>query len=446
MKLSRAAELTGGRATGEADFQNLCIDSRKVQPGDLFIAIRGERFDGHDYAQKTFSDGAVACVVERAIDDVSAQLVVDDSRKALGLIAADMVSDCQAPRVAVTGNSGKTTVKEMIACMLGEDVHATQGNFNNDIGVPLTLLALKPEHQFAVFELGANAPGEIQWTSSLVKPQVALITNVTGAHLEGFGSMEGIAAAKSEIFSGMAAGGTAIINADDSFAGTFEAAARARQLQVVRTGVREAADYRADNVSQTASGSQFELVYPGGQLSVVVPLPGSHQVSNALMALAVVDALGQDLGAAIQRLAGIKAVAGRMSVMERLGGTLVDDAYNANPGSVKAAIDWLSQRQAPRVLVFGDMGELGADSEKLHRDIGSYAQQCGVDRLIAVGTLASLAAESFGAGAEVCADCQSAAEQAAETLRNGGTVLVKGSRSAGMDAVVAHINDMGGHH
>lgn len=446
MMLSRAAELTRGRAIGEARFERVCIDSRDVHEGDLFIAIRGDRFDGHDYARQACVDGAAACVVDHPLDALSTQLVVADTRRALGLIARELAATCDAPRVAVTGNSGKTTVKEMIACMLGNNVHATRGNYNNDIGVPLTLMDLRPAHRFAVFELGANAPGEIAWTSSLVQPVVALITNVTGAHLEGFGSMEGIAAAKSEIFQGMAAGATAIINADDGFARTFEAAARERDLRIISTGVQAEADFSARNVTETDQGSRFQLLSPAGQFDVHVPLPGRHQVSNALMALAVVNALGEPLLPAIERLAAMAPVAGRMSVMPRLNGTLVDDSYNANPGSVRAAIDWLSSRDAPRMLVLGDMGELGDSSAQIHRDIGAYASAHGVDALVAVGALAALAAESFGEGSVVHKDHASAAADARDALEKGGTVLVKGSRSSGMDAVIDHVNESGGRH
>jgi UDP-N-acetylmuramoyl-tripeptide--D-alanyl-D-alanine ligase len=446
VKLSRAATLTQGRAVGEATFERVSIDSRQVRPGDLFIAIRGDRFDGHDYAAQACVDGAVACVVDHVVEQLPAQLVVADTRKALGQIAREMAAVCEAPRVAVTGNSGKTTVKEMIACMLGEGVHATRGNFNNDIGVPLTLMDLRPSHRYAVFELGANAPGEIAWTSSLVQPRVALITNVTGAHLEGFGSMEGIAAAKSEIFLGMSPGDIAIINADDRFATTFEQAAHDQKLATVRTGLDASADFRASDVRETAAGSRFALQCPAGHFEVTVPLPGRHQVSNALMALAVIDALGLDLALAIERLADMQAVAGRMSVMQCRNGTLVDDAYNANPGSVKAAIDWLSGRAAPQVLILGDMGELGADSARLHRDVGTYAADHGIQSLVAVGTLAGQAAEAFGAGGISRDSHLQAANDALEALDNGGTVLVKGSRSAGMEAVITHIKESGGRH
>lgn len=441
MRLSHAASLCQGTVCGaDVEFVRVCTDTRSILAGDLFVALRGERFDGHDFIADAAADGAVAALVEQSVTALPS-IQVKDTRKALGLLAAGWAAEVPMTRIAVTGNAGKTTVKEMIACMLSSKpgdpaVHATRGNLNNDIGVPLTLLAVKPEHHFGVFELGANAPGEIAWTVSLVRPHIAMITNVTGAHLEGFGSMQGIANAKSEIFTAAADNAVAIINLDDSFAGFFASRAADAGLRVIRTGKVADADWRAIDIALHRQSVAFTLIYPGGQQRIELPLPGAHQISNVLMALAAVAEAGVAVCDAAARLAMLKPVKGRMNIQSLCGGTLVDDSYNANPGSVRVAIDWLAQQAAPRWLVLGNLGELGPDEKQIHRELGVYARDAGLDGLVTVGELAAEAAQAFGAGAQCAKDYQMAADLVRPILNQAGTVLVKGSRSAGMDAVI----------
>ena len=449
MRLSQIRDWTAGEMRGEdRTLSAVSTDTRTLGPDSLFVALRGERFDGHAFLAQARDAGAVAALVDYDSEQGSdtgvfdADVRVADTRQGLGRLAAGYAAQFPVPRVAVTGNAGKTTVKEMIAVLLGEGTLATHGNLNNDIGVPLTLLRLNAEHRQAVIELGANAPGEIAWTSGLVKPNVALITNVTGAHLEGFGSMDGIARAKAEIFTGCAAGGTAVINGDDHYAAFFTDQARAAGLNIVTVG-REQGDLHADAVRLDDHGCDFVLQPLG--LTLRLPLVGAHQISNALMALAAVQALGVDLAERAPRLAQLKPVPGRMNVIDCQGGTLVDDTYNANPGSVRAAIAWLAGRPSPRTLVLGAMGELGPSAETLVTELGANARAAGIDRLITLPG-AEAAARGFGDGAEPVEHFDQAAERAAGTLARGGTVLVKGSRSARMEQVVQRLTDKGRGH
>ncbi|MEE4251261.1 MAG: UDP-N-acetylmuramoyl-tripeptide--D-alanyl-D-alanine ligase [Alcanivoracaceae bacterium] len=441
MRLSQVVDFCGGRLSGaDVEFSRVCTDTRDIRSGDLFVALRGERFDGQDFIADAAKSGAVAALCEQPVVQLPA-VVVDDSRRALGLLAAGWAAQHSLARIAVTGNAGKTTVKEMIACMLSSQpgdtaVHATKGNLNNDIGVPLTLLGVNSNHRYGVFELGANAPGEIAWTCSLVRPQIVMITNVTGAHLEGFGSMQGIADAKAEIYSATAPDAVAIVNADDQFAGFFTTQALQAELRVVTVGQYSGADWSAEQVSLNGSTVDFVLLHKARRYNVHLPLPGAHQVSNALMAIAAVVESGVAIDDALPRLNQLKPVKGRMNIKACLGGTLVDDSYNANPGSVRVVIDWLSVQPAPRALVLGNLAELGPDEIEIHKQLGEYAHSAGVDRLITVGALAAWAAQSFGQGAEQADDYQAAAELAKSVLSQGGTVLVKGSRSAGMEAVI----------
>lgn len=442
--LSDIATLTRGHRVGnDQPINRVSTDTRSLQPGDLFVALRGVRFDAHDYLQQARDAGAVAAVVERPTTAFDDYVQVADARRALGELAAGWADRFALRRVAVTGNAGKTTVKEMIAVMLGEQTLATRGNLNNDIGVPLTLLSLNDQHRYGVFELGANAPGEIAWTSQLVKAHAGLITNVTGAHLEGFGSLQGIADAKSELFAGMPAGGTAIINLDDSFADFFASRAEQAGLQVLRTGQVEGADLLATDVEPGADQVRFTLNHAGEQWPVLVPLPGRHQVSNALQALAAALVSGVSLTVAISRLALLKPVPGRVNRMPCGNGLLIDDSYNANPGSVRVAIELLAACAAPRMLVLGALGELGPQAADIHASLGQVARDAGIEKLIGYGALTAHTVTAFGGDAHQVDTHEAAAREAQSILDEGGTVLVKGSRSAGMDAVVAQLRDGG---
>ncbi|PKM22797.1 MAG: UDP-N-acetylmuramoyl-tripeptide--D-alanyl-D-alanine ligase [Gammaproteobacteria bacterium HGW-Gammaproteobacteria-14] len=454
MMLSMATQWCNGSLSGgDCEFLSVSTDTRKIRPGDLFVALRGERFDGHEFVAQAVSAGACAVMVERPTQTEVAEIVVPDSRRALGFLAAGWADQFSIRRIAVTGNAGKTTVKEMIARMLSPIanmatavtevasashaiVHATKGNLNNEIGVPLTLLGINTAHQYGVFELGASAPGEIAWTGSLVKPEVVMVTNVTGAHLEGFGSMQGIADAKAEIFAAAPEGSLAVINGDDSFANFFAERAKSAGLLVQWVGSSESADWQAKNIALAPESTDFVLSAGGDSWSVHIPLPGAHQVSNALMAIAAVNAMGVSMTEALSRLEYLQPVKGRMNLQVCGQGMLMDDSYNANPGSVRAAIDWLAERAAPRMLVLGDLAELGDSSVDIHQQLGRYAASAGVEALVAVGEQAAHAARAFGAGAIVAASHDAAAALAENVLERSGTVLVKGSRSAGMEKVV----------
>lgn len=445
MRLSQVRDWTAGELHGmDRSIASVSSDTRQLQPGSLFVALRGERFDGHAFLTAAQQAGAVAALVEADNDAApfESHVCVPDTRLGFGRLAAGYAAQFSIPRVAITGNAGKTTVKEIVAVLLGEGTLATHGNLNNDIGVPLTLLRFNSEHRRAVIELGANAPGEIAWSSGLVKPNVALITNVTGAHLEGFGSMDGIAQAKAEIFEHCASDATAVINGDDDYATFFAQRAHAAGLKTVTVGLKHG-DLYADAVREDAQGCGFVLRPLG--LTVKLPLVGRHQISNALMALAAVQALGVDLAEVVPRLADLQPAPGRMNPIACQGGTLIDDSYNANPGSVRAAIAWLAEQPAPRTLVLGAMGELGAGAETLLRELGEYAGQAGIDTLITLPG-AEAVANGFGDRAQSLQEFDHAAQRAASTLVEGGTVLVKGSRSAGMEQVVQRLTENGRGH
>ena len=444
MRLSQVAQWTGGRLQGEdLTVPAVVTDTRNMTPGSLFVALKGDRFDAHDFLTQAQANGASAALVDREQEVFASAVQVADTRQGLGRLASGYADQFTAERLAVTGNAGKTTVKEMAAAMLGSDTLATAGNFNNDIGVPLTLLRLRAEHRYAVIELGANAPGEIAWTSQLTKPKVVLVTNVTGAHLEGFGSMQGIANAKAEIFGGCVPGGRAIINNDDSFAEFFAGEAIKAGLNVIRISTRGAADLYAEQIVLHQDRAEFVL-QPLGE-TVTVPLPGAHQVNTALMACAAVRALGVELAEVLPRLATLKPVPGRMNLHPVAQGVLVDDTYNANPGSVRAAIDWLASQPAPRMLVLGAMGELGPQADTLVAELGAYAREQGLDRLVVMRG-AQAAASEFGDQALIADEHQQAVDWSAPVLQDGGTVLVKGSRTAGMEAVVQQLTLGAGPH
>ncbi|WOD27435.1 UDP-N-acetylmuramoyl-tripeptide--D-alanyl-D-alanine ligase [Alloalcanivorax xenomutans] len=442
MRLSRISEWTGGVLRGaDQDISAVSTDTRQLSAGALFVALRGERFDGHAFLQQAREAGAVAALVETDQDVFESQVTVADSRRGLGLLAAGYAAGFPVPRVAVTGNAGKTTVKEMIAALLGEGTLATRGNLNNDIGVPLTLLRFDDQVRQAVIELGANAPGEIAWTSSLVRPRVVLVTNVTGAHLEGFGTMEGIARAKAEIFTGCEPGATAVINNDDGFADFFAGEAARHGLNVVRVGGADGA-LRAEEVVLEDREVRFRLMPQG--LPVRVPLAGAHQVQNALLALGAVNALGVELADVVDRWQSLSPVPGRMNLKTLGRGLLVDDTYNANPGSVRVAVRWLADRPAPRTLVLGALGELGPGAGDIMRALGEEAAR-DLDLLIAMPG-AEAAAAGFGEGAVLATDHDDAAARAGTVLDAGGTVLVKGSRTARMELVVHRLEELKGGH
>ncbi|WP_313518502.1 UDP-N-acetylmuramoyl-tripeptide--D-alanyl-D-alanine ligase [Pseudomonas sp.] len=438
--LSEVAVALDARVIGaDVAFAAVSSDSRAIQPGQLFIALVGPNFDGHDYLAEVAAKGAVAALVQREVADAPLpQLLVADTRLALGGLGALNRDAFDGQVAAVTGSSGKTSVKELLAAILRVQgpTLATRGNLNNDLGAPLTLLELAPEHRAAVIELGASRPGEIAYTVGLTRPQVAIINNAGLAHVGEFGGPEKIVEAKGEILQGLPADGVAVLNRDDKAFSIW--AARAAGRRVISFALHDAsADFHADALARDARGCQaFTLHGPAGSARVQLNLLGLHNVANALAAAAAAHALNVPLAAIVAGLQGVQPVKGRaVAQLAPNGVRVIDDTYNANPASMFAAIDILAGFDGRKVLALGDIGELGQWAEQGHRDVGAYAVG-KADALYAVGKNMAHAVAAFGAAGRHFPDQASLidairAEQAAET-----TILIKGSRSATMEKVV----------
>lgn len=442
--LSHIADFTrttlNARLLGDdAAIARVVTDSRKLQPGDLFVALRGENFDGHDFLQMAARQGAMAAVVERPDPSLALpQLVVTNALLALGQIAALNRSAFRGPLIAITGSSGKTTVKTMVADILREcgAVLVTQGNFNNHIGAPLTLLNIAAEHEYAVIEMGASAAGEIAYLCDLAKPDVAVINNVMPAHIQGFGSLAGVARAKGEIYQGLSDSGTAVVNVDDAFASDWLAQLRGKKIITVSLA-DETADCFARSPRYSADSVSFSLLLQQQTIDIKLNALGEHSVRNALTAAACAAAAGANLQQIQCGLAAFAPVSGRMSRHIGYNGALIiDDSYNANPGSVRAAIDVLAATPQDSVLVLGDMGELGEQAAQLHMDIGHYARARGIARLFTLGTLTRFASEAFGAGAQHFMTRLDLIDALKSIADSRITFLIKGSRSAKTDLIV----------
>ena len=444
MNLRELSRIVEGIHRGvDAEFHSVSIDTRTLKPGDLFVAIRGQRFDGHEFAASALAAGACGAIVERPLQLDLPQVVVADGRQALGRLGAAWRQASAARVVGVTGSNGKTTVKEMIAAILGvnDPVLWTRGNLNNDFGVPLTLLQLQPEHRYAVIEMGANHPGEIAYVSMLAKPEVVVITNAGAAHLEGFGSQEGVAHAKGEIIASLGPEGVCILNADDRFIDLWRALAG--QRKVLTFGFNVDADVRGlpDSV-KIGYGDQgfqtgFEFLYAGRRHAISLRIAGRHNVANALAATTVCLALGVDMAQIAEGLARVIPVPGRMQPVRGANGALlINDAYNANPSSFKAALDVLLELPGEPWVVLGAFGELGEASAQLHAELGRQARDSGVVRLFATGPDADKTAEAFGAGALYCPEQDELTRKLKPQLREDVVVLVKGSRSQRMERVI----------
>jgi len=431
------ASLTGADCT----ISGVSIDSRQVGTGELFVALRGENFDGHDYLGQVETAGAAAALISGETHSALPVLKVEDTQKALGLLGAYNRSAFDGALVAITGSGGKTTVKNMVHAVLSQKgcTLATRGNYNNEIGVPLTLLELGPEHQFAVVEMGAARVGDISWLVELGRPSVAVLLNAMPAHLSSFGSVEEVARAKGEIFDGLAAGDVAIFNADQAWAAQWRV--RAGEARILDFSMVGSAAVCATTVKiKGILGTEFIATTPEGDFPVSLQLPGRHNVANALAAIAVGIACGISIADIQQGLASAAPVAGRLVRVEAHGGAvLIDDCYNAQPGSVKAAIDLLALTDGKRTLVLGAMKELGPDSEALHIEVAEYAKKAGIDQLWGVGDELRSAINAFGDGGQFFADRQVVIEYLVGAFTGGDTVLVKGSRSAGMETVLAAI-------
>ena len=444
--LQALADETGGQLVGESvALQNLAIDSREVKAGDLFAALSGQRVDGHDFAPQALAAGASALLTERKLEGLSPQLVVADVLQASGRFGCLKRQAFEGDVIAITGSAGKTTTKNLVVAALATagEVHATVGNQNNELGVPITLSGLANNHRFGVIEMGAGQPGDIAYLCQLARPNVAVCLNASAAHLAHYDSVDAIATTKGEIFEGLAGNGLAVINADQKWLPQWrEQAGTARQ---VTFGLAEDADYRAADIEHRGiEGSHFQLLTPAGSQPVSLQLAGEQHVKNALAALAIAIEIGVTPIDAARAVRATGAGAGRGAVTHLPGGgTVVDDSYNANPAAVNAALQVLSRQPGYRVLVLGPMLELGEQSQSLHQEVGRNARRLGIEKLITVGGEATPAAEAFGRDALCFAD-QAALQSDFPALPAEYTIWVKGSRGAGLEHTVAWLLASGG--
>ncbi len=435
---------------GSCDVTGVSTDTRNIQAGDLFVALRGEHFDAHDFVQQAVADGAVAVVVEHEVDVVVPQLVVSNTRMALGNLAAYNRGRFEGSLFAVTGSSGKTTVKEMLASInrLRGQTLATLGNLNNDIGVPLTLLRLSAGDRYAVIEMGASGAHEIAYSTRLAQPDVAILNNAYGAHLEGFGSLRGVVLAKAEIFEGLSDTGTAVVNLDDPHAEIWLGMLQQQPLMTFSLVDSGASVFASDICLQSNGCYGFKLNYSGRQYPVSLSLMGRHNIANALAAAAAVLADGCQPEIVAEGLNHCQAVAGRMRPIQLSPSMLIiDDSYNANPDAVKAALDTLAELEGDKVVVLGDMGELGKGAEEKHREVGEYAATKAIDLLLSCGRLSAATHDGFisagGKKAEHFNDKNMLLRALQQLPERRRTVLVKGSRSAGMDQIVSGLTKTG---
>jgi UDP-N-acetylmuramoyl-tripeptide--D-alanyl-D-alanine ligase len=448
MGLQEAARASGGMAKGDVGFGGVTTDSRAVNAGDLFVALVGERFDGHEYVAEALRRGAVAALVSRRVESEPAtpQIVVDDTRLALGRLAGHWRGRFALPVVALTGSNGKTTVKEMIASILAahcgtrDAVLATEGNLNNDIGMPLTLLRLREHHRYAVIEMGMNHAGEIDYLTRIARPGVALVNNAQRAHVGLLGSLDAVAHAKGEIYSGLSQAGIAVVNADDPHAAYWKSVNSSRR--VVTFGLTSAADVTA---TRGNGGHRFSL--PDATFSAALQVRGEHNLRNALAACAAAYALGIPARAMQAGLEAFGGVPGRLQRrVAASGAVVIDDTYNANPESVKAAISVLAAEPGRRLFVMGDMGELGGESGQMHAEVGEFARESGIDALMAMGEASRQAVQAFGRGATHFDELEPLIRAASREAERGATVLVKGSRFMRMERVSDAIAGKAGGH
>jgi UDP-N-acetylmuramoyl-tripeptide--D-alanyl-D-alanine ligase len=445
MDTMTAAGAVGGSIIGACvPFVRVTTDTRALAPGDLFVALRGERFDGHDFVAQAMAAGAAAAIVERtrAASLPGNLIAVDDPLRSLGVLARYWRARFAIPIAAVAGSNGKTTTKEMIASIfraaVGSDATAaTPGNFNNAIGLPLALLALRPVHRLAVFEIGMNHRGETQELAAILQPTIAVVTNAQREHQEFMRSVDEVAAEHADLMRALPRDGVAVVNADDPRADVWRGAARGRDARVLDFGLDAAASVAARHVSHDEGGA-LDLVTPLGNARVILHVPGRHMARNALAAVAAAIGAGVSLTAIVQGLEAFRPVRGRLATSTTPAGMrVIDDTYNANPDSVRAAIDVLATRPAPRVLILGDMGEVGTEGPDFHREIGRYAKQAGIERLLGAGVQARESVAAFGAGAEHFDDVEALEARAVASVPADATVLVKGSRFMRMERVVA---------
>jgi UDP-N-acetylmuramoyl-tripeptide--D-alanyl-D-alanine ligase len=447
--LSEAARAVGGELIGEdRPYGAVATDSRTLAPGSLFVALRGPTFDGAEFVAPAVARGAIGALVDRRLSNPLPHVVVPDTLRALQQLAQAWRGQFELPLVAVAGSNGKTTAKEMTAAILARmgPCMATHGNLNNHIGVPLTLMRLEPNHRSAVVEMGANRIGDVAELVHLAQPTIGLITNAGAEHLEGFGSLDGVAQGEGEMVSCLAPQGTAVINADDPYAGYWRGVAAARRI--VTFGVHASADFSAkDSIQAIERGefaTRFTLVCPLGVSSILLKAGGAHNIGNALAAAAAAGAAGASLEQITSGLADFRPVSGRLQLKAGARDSwIIDDSYNANPSSVRAGLEVLRALDGVTWLVLGDMAELGEHAEDSHAHMGAYARDCGIKRLFAIGAQSSRAVETFGAGAEWFADADSLIRRVQSEISPGVTVLIKGSRVNRLERVVQALTGAG---
>lgn len=443
MTLAQAAEILGITTNHPSvEFRGISIDTRTLQPGNLFVAISGEHMDGHDFIEEAFKKGAVAALVSKQMKTAFPMLLVHDTTKALGQLGAVWRQSFTIPFIAVTGSNGKTTLKNMIASILvaacegnSSQVLATQGTLNNHWGLPLTLVRLNKEHRYAVIEMGMNHFGEIEYLTKLTQPSVAVINNAAAAHLEGVGDVAGVARAKAEIFAGLAPRGAAVLNRDDAFFPFWREIVA--EHSYITFGFHPDADINA-SVHEVAQTQHLTLQTPKGNIDIHLPLLGKHNVLNALAAAAATYVIGISLDAIKTGLETIQAAPGRLQLHTLANGVkIIDDTYNANPFSLQAAVNTLASFAGKKILVLGDMKELGPEAKTIHQAMAPAIRQAGIDFLFTYGDLSANTSQAFGEGAYHFNEQEKLVHALKPFLYNQTTILVKGSRSMKMEKVIA---------
>jgi len=453
LNLNKLLSRFGGQVINNGNdigFTAVSINTREINAGDIFVAIKGDRFDGHDFVHGAQVQGAVALVVEKEIIDSDLpQWIVDDTTLALADIAKAQRDNFLGKIVAITGSSGKTTVKGMLYSMLraavGDDVFATKGNLNNHLGVPLSLLSIQANHRYAVIEMGASAVGEIEYLTQIARPHVAMINNVMSAHVEGFGSIDNIAKGKGEIYNGLSDNGIAVINAADKYAPQWIRSNEQRHTLLFADDATVKADVTAHNIKQQYNGcASLDLQLVDQKAAINLSVLGMHNVANALAASTCAHALDISIADIAKGLAAFTGVAGRLQCIEGMNdSTVIDDSYNANPNSFCAAIDVLSDMSATTILIMGDMAELGEESDKEHQHIGEYASEKHVDLLLSIGKQSEKASAAFSGKKQHFTSIEKLIAVAAQQANENTVLLIKGSRSSRMDRVVEALTQRG---
>ena len=441
--LNELARLTQGRIQGgNVAFTSISTDTRSLQPGALFVALSGPNFDGHDFVAAAAERGAAAALVERVVPGALPQVAVPDALAGLSTFAREWRRQFNIPLLGVTGSNGKTTTKELIGSILSQlgPCLITRGNLNNHIGVPLMLLEITAAHRFAVIEMGANHRQEIAYLAGIAEPTIGIVTNAGAAHLEGFRNLDGVASGKGEMFRSLPPDGVAVINADDAYAPLW---IDTRVAECVYTfGFEQQADFMAHKVRESGNTGEFridfELVTPVGTRPATIGLAGLHNLRNALGAAAASFAAGAAIDDIVAGLAAMRKVSGRLEFKPALHDAfLVDDSYNANPSSLKAGLDAFRSFTGERWLVLGEMRELGDSADELHAEVGRYARQTGVTRVLAIGAKCRFAVDAFGANAQLFGDIDALIAAAAADLKPGVAILIKGSRANRLERVSA---------